>query len=259
MRLHHVDHGGDGPTVVLLHAFPLDSSMFDRLVPLIDGRWRVVTIDLPGLGLSPVPVARPSTDRAAAGVLDVLDDLSIAEAVVLGVSTGGYLALEIAARAPDRVSALVLVSTTPHRIEPDVPADRRQVADEVEHSRSSEPVAGSADEGLGATAHQEQPGLAGQLRDTIAAAAPDGIAWMARAIAGRSDTADVLATFPRPVLLVFGDEDTATPPARGEEMLALRDGLPARLVVLERTGHLSPLERPREVADALDGLLAQLR
>lgn len=259
MSLHHVDHGGDGPAVVLLHAFPLDSGMFDRLVPLLAGVARVVTVDLPGLGRSPVPDVPPSMGGAAGGVLDVLDGLDIDRAVVLGVSTGGYVALQLAAAAPGRIEALVLGSTTPHRIEPDVPADRGDVADEVESTGSTRPVADSADEGLGPTAHREQPGLVQQVAATIAAADPDGVAWMARAIAMRSDTTEVLRTFAGPVVLLFGEEDEATPVARGEEMLDLRGALPGELVVLDRTGHLTPMEAPQQVADVVTALLLRLR
>ncbi|KAA1374635.1 alpha/beta fold hydrolase [Aeromicrobium fastidiosum] len=256
--LHHHDHGGTGPAVVLLHAFPLDSGTFDRLVPLLAGRARVVTIDLPGLGRSAVPTENPTMEAAATAVLDVMDALGLGRSVVLGISTGGYAALQLAAQAPERLAGLVLGSTTPHRVEPDVPDERLAVADEIESSGSTEAVADSADEGLGSTAHREQPELVDQLRRTIAAADPAGVAWMARAIAARHDTADVLATFEAPVVLLFGDEDEATPPARGDEMRALRGGLPTRLVVLPETGHLTALESPQEVADVIDDLLREL-
>ncbi|MET0931928.1 MAG: alpha/beta hydrolase [Aeromicrobium sp.] len=254
----HVDHGGEGPVLVLLHAFPLDSGMFDRLVPLLDGHARVVTIDLPGLGGSEVPETEPSMDDIAENVLHVLDDLAVDRAVVLGISTGGYVALQMAAGSPERISALVLGSTTPHRIQPDVPDERRSVADEIDRLHSTGPVADSVDEGLGPTAHDEQPGLVDALRRTIADADPDGVAWMARAIADRHDTTDALRAYPGPVLLLFGAEDEATPPARGEEMLALRGDAPTRLVVLPGTGHLTPLESPVPVADELVDLIAHV-
>ena len=256
--LHHADHGGDEPAVVLLHAFPLDSGMFDRLVPLLAGRARVVTIDLPGLGRSVVPGEAPSMEAAASAVLEVMDALQLRRPVVLVISTGGYVALQLAAQAPERLSGLVLGSTTPHRIEPDVPDERLAVADAIKSSGSTDAVADSADEGLGGTARREQPELVDQLRHTIAAADPAGVVWMARAIAARHDTADVLATFEAPVVLLFGDEDEATPPARGEEMLALRGDRPTRLVVLPATGHLTALESPQEVADVIDDLLREL-
>jgi 3-oxoadipate enol-lactonase len=258
--VHHVDHGdgGDGHVMVLLHAFPLDSHMFDRLVPLLAGTARVVTVDLPGLGRSPVPEQEPSMDVVAQAVVGVLDGLGVDRAVVLGISTGGYAALQLASQAPERVAALVLGSTTTQRIEPDVPDERRRVADEVESSRSTGAVADSADEGLGETAHREQPELVEQLRHTIAAADPDGVAWIARAIATRADTTATLRDFDRPVVLLFGAEDEATPPSRGEEMLAVRGDRPTRLVVLGSTGHLTALEAPEQVAHVLRDLLSDL-
>lgn len=256
--VHHVDHGGDGPVVVLLHAFPLDSTIFDELVPLLAGVARVVTVDLPGLGRSPVPDVEPSMDAVASAVVKVLDGLGVEHAVVLGISTGGYAALQMAAVAPERVLGLVLGSTTSQRIEPDVPADRREVADEVERTRSTAAVADSADEGLGETAHRDRPELVDRLRRVIAAADPLGVAWMARAIASRADTTTVLRDLDRPVVLLFGAEDEATPPERGEQMLVVRGDRPTRLVVLEDVGHLTVLEAPQQVADVVGDLLRGL-
>jgi 3-oxoadipate enol-lactonase len=254
----HVDHGGDGPALVLLHAFPLDSGMFDRLVPMLTDSARVVTFDLPGLGGSEVPATEPSMDDIVHRVVRTLDDLDIKVATVLGISTGGYVALHLAARAPERVAALVLGSTTTHRTAPDVPDDRLAVADDIERLHSTAPVADSADEGLGDTAHDEQPALVDALRRTIADADPEGVAWMARAIADRDDTTEVLRDFTGPVLLLFGAEDEATPPANGEEMLAVRGDAPTRLVVLQDTGHLTALESPAAVAAALADLLDEV-
>jgi 3-oxoadipate enol-lactonase len=255
MDLRHVDHEGVGPALVLLHAFPLDSGMYDRLVPLIADGARVVTIDLPGLGGSPVAEEPPSITAIADGVVEVLDGLGIERASVLGTSTGGHVALALATIAPHRLDSLVLASTTPHRIAPDVPDERRVVAAEIERLGSTKPVHDSADDGIGATAHREQPDLVDMLRRTIDDADPVGVAWVARAIADREDTTAALAEFPGHVELLFGSEDEATPPERGEEMLALRDPDRTRLTVLERTGHLSSLESPEAVADVVRRVL----
>jgi len=258
MKLHHVDHGGHGPALLVLHAFPLHSGMYDRLVPLLSDSFRVVTVDLPGLGHSEVPDVEPSMQIIASAVLGVLDAIGIPHAIVLGISTGGYVALQMVAQARERIDALVLGSTTPRRIEPDAPDARDAAAAQVERSASTDPVADSADEGLGETAHREQPELVDLVRGMIAEADPAGVAWVARAIAGRSDTTDVLRSFTGPVVLLFGSEDEATPPSRGEEMLALRGHAPTSLYVLAATGHLTALESPEEVAGILAELLPQV-
>lgn len=253
--LAHSDGGGPGVPVVLLHAFPLDSRTWDDVVAALGGDVRAVAVDLPGLGASAVPDAAPSLEHAARGVLEVLDHLAVDRAVVVGLSTGGYVAAVLARDHPGRLAGLALCSTTTRVMAPDVPADRRAVAEELERTGSLDPVMDSVQDGLGRTAHAERPDLEDRVRTTIEAQDPAGVAWLARAIAARTDTSDAVRGVPVPVLLLFGEEDTATPPDRAHELAALRPD--AELVLLPATGHLTCLERPAEVAAALTRLVAR--
>ncbi|GAB2925746.1 alpha/beta hydrolase [Rhodococcus aerolatus] len=253
--LAHTDHGGDGVPVVLLHAFPLDSRTWDDVVAELGGAVRAVSVDLPGLGGSSVPGEPPSLEHAAHGVLEVLDHLGVERAVVVGLSTGGYVAAVLARDHPGRLAGLGLCSTTTRVMAPDVPAGRRDVADEVERTGSLDPVSDSVQEGLGETAHAHRPDLEDRVRTVLTSQDPAGVAWVARAVAARSDTSDAVRGVPVPVLLLFGEEDTATPPARAHELAALRPD--AELVLLPATGHLTCLERPAEVAAALTRLAAR--
>lgn len=252
----HRDHGGTGPALVLLHAFPLSSVIWHRLAPLVSPDVRLVEIDLPGLGRSAVPTEPPTMAAMAAAVTRVLDLLDLRTATVMGLSTGGYVALELARGTPERIHALVLASTTCWVVAPDVPVERRGLAAELERSGTIEAVWGSAAQGLGATALRDQPDLRPLLEQVVLTADPAGVAWAARAVADRSDTSAALAALDRPVLLLFGAEDTDTPPERGVAMRALRttpgrEPAPTGLVVLEDTGHLIALEQPFRVADLL--------
>ncbi|MCL8023891.1 alpha/beta fold hydrolase [Nocardioides bruguierae] len=240
---------------LLLHAFPLSSAIFDRLAPALLGRGeRVLVADLPGLGRSPRPGTEPSMEAVGDALAAVLDAHDLPRARVLGISTGGYAALELARTRPDRVESLVLASTTPWRIEPDRPALRRETAATLEREHSTGSLADVPEAALGPTAHREQPALVSLVRDLVKRADPDGVAWMARAIAARHDTATVVTAFPREVHLLFGDEDTDTPPERATQIAALRPAhAPTRVTVLPGTGHLTVLERPREVVESLLG------
>jgi len=253
------DTGGPdngAPVLVLLHAFPLSSVMWDRLVPELTGLGvRVVRVDLPGLGRSDTPPAEagePSVATMADAVVGVLDERGVDRASVFGLSTGGYVALALARDHPDRLETLVLGSTTCWVTRPDLPAERTALAEELEATHSLASVLPDHDQGLGPTAHAEQPELVEVTRSIVEAADPLGVAWAARAIAGRPDTSDVLETHPGRVLLVWGEEDTDTPPVVGE---ALRDLRPpddrTLLVVVPRTGHLTGLEQPATVAGHL--------
>ncbi len=102
------------PPLVLLHAFPLDSRMFDPVRPALARRTDLITPDLRGFGAGPVwsdPPPTPSLDLLADDVIRVLDDANVERAIVGGVSMGGYIALAILRRYPDRVAGLVLADT----------------------------------------------------------------------------------------------------------------------------------------------------
>jgi len=115
MKLPH-DEVGTGPAVVLLHAGIADRTMWaEHLDPLAEAGYRVVAVDLPGFGEAPVP---PGEQAAWADVLQTMDELSIERAALVGNSFGGAVALRAAFVAPDRVSALVFISSPAPDLEP---------------------------------------------------------------------------------------------------------------------------------------------
>lgn len=101
------DMDGDGPALVLLHSAVCDRRMWDPQWPaLVAAGYRVIRPDIAGYGESPMP-DRPYNN--ADDVLDLLDSLGVERAALVASSGGGLVALELAARRPDRVSALVLL------------------------------------------------------------------------------------------------------------------------------------------------------
>jgi 3-oxoadipate enol-lactonase len=108
MTLAH-DVAGDGPAVLLLHSTVVDRRMWDPQVPaLVAAGFRAVRCDLNGFGDSPLPTGLYND---ADDVLAVLSSRNVADFAIVGASGGGRVALEIAARRPSRVSALLLLCT----------------------------------------------------------------------------------------------------------------------------------------------------
>src|SRR5580700_906675 len=104
------DSGGDGPVVVLSHGFLMDSSMFDPQVAALAPEYRVITWDERGFGDTKAGGPFSYWDSAS-DVLGLLDHLGIDEAVIGGMSQGGFLSLRAALLAPARVRGLVLIDS----------------------------------------------------------------------------------------------------------------------------------------------------
>src|SRR5262249_4507076 len=105
MRLAHTDHG-PGPAVILLHGFPLSRNMWEPQVSVIGLSYRVIAPDLRGHGESPAPDGVYSMDEMADDVIELIETLHISEPVVVGgLSLGGYVALSMVLRYPERIRA----------------------------------------------------------------------------------------------------------------------------------------------------------
>ncbi|MFI5608994.1 alpha/beta fold hydrolase [Amycolatopsis sp. NPDC051903] len=237
--------------LVLLHAFPLDARMWDPVRAPLAERLRVITPDQRGLGRSPLPETdrEPSLDDAARDVIALLDRLELDEVVLGGCSMGGYLALAVLRHAPDRVAGLVLIDTKATADTPEAAENRLKVAERAE----TEGVKGwLADANLPNLLAKDAPAeVADRVRGLIDEQPPAGVAWAARAMRTRPDSLDVLRRAEIPALVIVGEEDAITPVEAANAMVDAVDD--ATLVVLPGAGHLTPLEDPAGVVEAILG------
>jgi pimeloyl-ACP methyl ester carboxylesterase len=107
--VHYVDMGtSDGPPVVLLHQTPRSVDEFAEVIPILAAENRVLAVDNPGYGCSDIPPRQPTVEEYADTIVALLDHLDIQKAHLVGHHTGAILAVDIAARHPDRVAKLAL-------------------------------------------------------------------------------------------------------------------------------------------------------
>lgn len=236
--------------LVLLHAFPLDSRMWDEVVPLIGDGVPVLTVDLPGMGGAPDPTEPPSVEVAADAVAEALRGHG--PAVVAGLSMGGYIALALAERHPDLVAALGLLDTKALADAPDAAANRLRIADEVRQSGTVDAVRPMATSLLGDSTRAARPALVARVGEWIGQQRPVGVAWSQRAMAARPDRTGLLRGWDRPALVLVGAEDGPTPPSVATETAQL---LGIEPVVVPAAGHLTAIEDPAAVARALNDLV----
>ena len=253
-ELHYRDAGSDPDAVLLLHAFPLHSGMWARLVSALERRHRVVAPDYRGFGKSGVPAADLATmDLVVEDVLALLRHLRIERASVVGLSMGGYVAFELWRRAPGMVRALVLCDTKAGADTDEGKAGREKFA----RTAIEKGLAWVSDEMLPKLLRKEpDPAVVKAVRHLIADCTPAGIAAAQRGMARRPDSTPTLATITVPTLVVVGEEDGFTPPAEAEKLAKGVKG--AKLVRIPGAGHLSNLENPAAFDRALVEFLAKV-
>lgn len=241
--------------VVLLHAFPLNGSLWRPQVDRAPTGWCFVTPDLPGFGASILPPGR-TMEAMAREVLNVLDERGIQHAVIGGLSMGGYVTLALYRLASERFSGMVLADTRA-TADSDVQKDGRRTMIDLVRQRGPGAVADDMlPKLLGETSRRERPELAGQVRGMIESNSRDAIAGALEAMMSRPDSRPLLPQIAVPTLVIAGDEDVLTPPADAEALHAGIRG--SRLVRLERAGHLSNIESPQAFSNALNAFLGEL-
>lgn len=256
LRVPYLD-GGDPRSphvIVLVHAFPVGMRMWEP-VTVPDG-WRAVAPALPGFdGMEPPPAGSTSIDDYAHAVLAFMDDLRIDNAVVGGVSMGGYVAFALWRLARLRWRGLVLADTRAGADSEQARAGRQKLL-EVVAARGSGGVAEEmAPKLLGDTTKQQQPELVSHVRRLIERQTSEGVAAAIVRLRDRPDSTSLLKEIAVPTLVVVGDEDTVTPPSESEQMQARLED--ARLVRIPGAGHLSCMENPAAFSAALATFLTE--
>lgn len=252
----HVEIHGEGPDVVLLHGWALHGGMWGTWLDRLAGHARLHVVDLPGHGRSNWPAGV----HDLAGLARVVHPQVPRDAVVLGWSLGGMLALELARRHPRHLRALILMATTPkflagpdweHGIDPAVLDDFSRGLDQDYRRTVHNFLA------LQTRGDEHALETLRLLRSRLAShGEPDRRALAAGLDVLRdTDLRDVLPRITLPALVIAGEHDRLTPPAAGR---ALAMQLPAaRLCMIERSGHAPFLSHPDQVLAEVQGFLAR--
>lgn len=241
------DENGSGQPLVLLHGYPFNRSLWSEQVAALADTYRVITPDLRGHGES--SVAPATINQMAQDVAALMDSLGVGQAMIGGLSMGGYVALAFYRQFSERVKALVLADT---RAQADTDEGKQVRAAQVK-TILSEGMSPIVDAMLPKLLHPEtvskRPEIVKRLREMMQRTRPEGAAAALEAMASRDDQTAMLSQITVPTLIVVGKEDPITPVQDSEKMYQAIGG--ARLVVFENASHVSNLERPQEFNHAL--------
>ena len=238
---------GQGVPIILLHGFPLNHLIWNDVVPYLIGQARVITPDLRGHGQSDAPEGVYTMAMLAEDITGLMDALGLARAIVVGHSMGGYAALALALKAPSRVAGIGLVATQAAADTPERKAGRYASVEDV-RQWGLRNLAESMSANL-----TSRGDLQPLVRQMILSTRPEGVIGSLKGMAERPDVTGQLGRIHGPAVVVAGDADKLVPLEKSQTMAR---GLPdSRLVVISSAGHLPMMEAPREVADALGGLI----
>jgi pimeloyl-ACP methyl ester carboxylesterase len=226
--------------VLLLHAWGESHRSFDRLLPALTDDVRAVAIDLRGHGEADRPPGGYALTEVADDVVAFMDAVGVASAVVLGSSSGGYVAQQVAVTHPYRVSGLMLVGS-PRDLQ-----GRPFFADEVDELSDPVDAAWVRESLTWFPRFHPVPEWYVDDRVQDGAILPAHV-WR-ETLYGlcNAEPPTEKATITCPTLIVWGDRDQLLPREQQEQLAAAITG--SRLLVYENTGHLVLWEQPERVA-----------
>lgn len=242
--------GRQGRTVVLLHAWGESLGSFDRMTDALPSSLHVLAVDLRGHGQSDKPLAGYDLVSVADDVLALLAEVDVASAVLVGASSGGYVAQQLAVLAPERVDGIVLAGS------PTSLLGRPSFADEID--ALVDPIPADWAREMVAWFALENAVPAEYVADRVldALAIPADV-WRL-SLAGLTESPPPLrsGSITSPVLAIWGDRDMLISPDDQRALLAAVPG--ARRREYAGVGHLVLWEQPERLADDVAAFVAGL-
>ncbi len=239
--------------LLLLHAFPLDASMWQPQVDDLGVSMPIVAPNLPGFGGTPTAGTVTSMEAIADAGVEAARAAGLDRVIVCGLSMGGYAALALWRKHRQFVVGMVLANTRAGA-DDEAGKGRRVALAERLRAEGTGFLVDNPPPLLSAGADAE---LVARVKAIIAAQSAEGIAAASLGMAERPDSSDLLPRLDIPVMVITSTGDTLIPPAATEEMAHGVEGSEFRTI--EGAGHLSNLEAPEQFDILLREFIAQRR
>lgn len=254
----YYEEQGSGPeTIVFAHGLLWSGRMFDDQVRALKAHYRCVTFDFRGQGQSEVTPTGYDMETLSADAAALITALGCAPCHFVGLSMGGFVGMRLASRQPHLIKSLMLLETT---------ADPEQVGN-VARYRLLNLIARWFS--LRLVVNQVMPLMFGQkfladptraelrqvMRQRIIQNHRIGITRAVTGVVERKGVYEEIRTIKVPTLIVVGDQDVATVPAKSQRIQAQIAG--SRLVIIPGAGHTATVEEPTAINQALLAFLAE--
>lgn len=250
------DTGSGAETLVFAHGLLMSGQMFAAQVAAFSNRYRCVTYDFRGQGQSEVTAGGYDMETLTVDAATLIEALGAAPCHFVGLSMGGFVGMRLAARRPALLRSLILLDTS---AEPEPNATKYRIMQGAARVLGTRSVAGLVMPILFGKTFMRDPARAAEREEwqrRIAANHRVGATRATGGVINRRAITDELPRITLPTLILVGDEDVATVPARAKRIHALIPG--SRLVTIPHAGHSSTIEAAEAVNTAMAAFLQSL-
>ena len=254
--LHIADSGKGEKCVVLLHGYLESMYVWDDFVPLLTPSVRVITVDIPGHGISTVQGEVHTMEYVADVLHDMLDALGIGKVTMVGHSMGGYVTLAFCSKYAERLDGLVLLSSSPFADTEQKRENRLREIDLVKAGKKELLARVAPEAGFAPQNRRRLKDYIADLTECVYVTEDEGIVALLGGMIERVDQNAMLAACGVRQLFILGKHDGYIPVEAAESFIALNPQ--AEVAWLENSGHMGFIEEPAACAQALlDFVVAQ--
>ena len=244
---------GTGQAVVFLHGFCESHKLWNNIVPKLSHSFRIITIDMPGFGKTPLPENTFSLTDIATQIHDMLAGIGVQHPVIIGHSLGGYITLAYAKKFTGELKGFGLFHSSAYADVPEKKESRTKLIDFIEKN-GIVPFLGTFFPSLFYENRREELGpIIKQLIEEAKSIAPRVVQEYARAMRDREENIELLKTFSRPIMMIIGENDQSVPLEKSLEQSRLIQR--PYILRLKETAHMGMYERPIETFNFLHNFL----
>ncbi len=257
-KLHYTDEGAGSETILFAHGLLWSGQMFEAQVNVLKDRYRCITFDFRGQGQSEVTRGGYDMETFYQDTVALIETLDCAPCHFAGLSMGGFIGMRLAARRPELLRSLILLGTSADA-EPKENIPRYNRLNFIARWFGLRLVAAPVMRILFGQSFLADPNRAAQREEWkkhLIANHRIGITRAVKGVIDRQGVYDEIGKITTPTLILVGEEDVATIPAKAERIQARIAG--SRLVRIPKSGHSSTIEEPEAVNETIKAFLNSL-
>jgi pimeloyl-ACP methyl ester carboxylesterase len=235
--------------IIFVHGFPYDSTMWQSQIDLLKEKYFCVAYDIRGLGESPAGQGQFTMESFVDDLETIIDELKLVKPILCGLSMGGYIALRAVEKFEDKFSAIIFCDT---RADADGNEGKLKRAAAIKRINSEGLAPFTKDFVTSCFGENFKQNNKNEFENRITKSTafnPVGVKGSLLAMMGRNDTTEYLSKIKIPALIFCGELDALTPPSIMKPMAEkIKD---SEFVLIKNSGHMSPIENPKEVNEAI--------